>query len=505
MVESLRYNAAVLYGVGFLVAIGLAVGTVSVLGQNVSYPTMIGLLAIVLIAALVRELVVFRDPLTPAGIVAASGLLLFVLRPLTVMTTQVTSPGAKADSQDFSSSLVLAGSAALVQCLIFFCVFFVVYYAVTGIRQRADTTLTVPKFPNVKREINPALLQAAVVASSVVALGALGYIILSSGGPVVYFSGLASRSEFLSGKSFFVLGYVPVQVALVANVIYRRKAGLPIWYNWVNLFGLGTLILCGSLAGGRGPLVIGVLLPLIILKQVGPKPLRLRTIAALVVVLMVVSIFYSVIVRNSNFDQGRSLDQLTTDPVGVLLEQLTSGAETRPFDSLIRLNEAEAESQGGAFEFQNGATYAAVPAWFIPRALWEGKPSGGGNTWFTSTYVPRFYGEQKVETSLSAIGEGYGNFGLPGVALAGGVIALIASALTRGRFARKGLFGATITVSLTPILFSVLRGDAYQGGSLMIATVLIAGVIYLVASHPIRPPKDAATEKSASSKVSVLR
>jgi hypothetical protein len=210
-------------------------------------------------------------------------------------------------------------------------------------------------------------------------------------------------------------------------------------------------------------------------------------------------------VRNSNFDQGRSLDQLTTDPVGVLLEQLTSGAETRPFDSLIRLNEAEAESQGGAFEFQNGATYAAVPAWFIPRALWEGKPSGGGNTWFTSTYVPRFYGEQKVETSLSAIGEGYGNFGLPGVALAGGVIALIASALTRGRFARKGLFGATITVSLTPILFSVLRGDAYQGGSLMIATVLIAGVIYLVASHPIRPPKDAETEKSASSKVSVLR
>jgi hypothetical protein len=246
-------------------------------------------------------------------------------------------------------------------------------------------------------------------------------------------------------------------------------------------------------------------LPLIILKQVGPKPLRLRTIAVLVVAVMVMAISYSVVVRNSNFDQGRSLDQLTSDPVGVILEQLTSGAETRPFDSLIRLNEAEAESQGGAFEFQHGATYAAMPAWFVPRALWEDKPSGGGNTWFTSTYVPRFYGPEKVETSLSAIGEGYGNFGLPGVAMAGGLIALIASALTRNGFSRKGLFGATVTVSLVPLLFSILRGDAYQGGSLFIATLVITTAIYLLATHPPRPVDKSPSDQSARAKNSVLR
>jgi hypothetical protein len=502
--ESLRYSPAVLYGVGLLLAVGVAVSAASIVGQTVSYPTMIVILAAVLVAALVRELVVFRDPLTPAGIVAASGLLLFVLRPLTVMTSGVTSPGAKADSQYFSSALVLAGSAALVQCLIFFSVFFVVYYAASAYRSRSQDLPIPSSRATPPRVINPTVLQGAVLAASAIAVGALGYVILSSGGPAVYFSGLASRSEFLSGKSFFVLGYVPVQVALVANVLYRRRAGLPVWNNWVNLVGVGSLLFCGALAGGRGPLVIGVLLPLIILKQVGPKPFRLRSIAVMAVGLMVLAMSYSVIVRNANFDEGRSLEQLTSDPVGVLLEQLTSGAETRPFDSLIRLNAAE--QQGGSFDFQNGATYATAPAWFIPRALWADKPSGGGNTWFTSTYVPRFYGTERVETSLSAIGEGYGNFGLAGVALAGVAVALLASYLTRIHFARKGLFGAAVTVSLTPLLFSVLRGDAYQGGSLTVATVLICGGIYFLASRPAKEEKAVDQSGAASSGVpSVLR
>ncbi|RFA18743.1 O-antigen polysaccharide polymerase Wzy [Subtercola boreus] len=468
-------RSLLIFAAGSVAAILVSLGVVSLFNQTVSYPTMIALLAIVLLGALVRELVVFRDPLTPGAVVAITGLLLFVLRPLTIMWNRVTSPGAIADSRDFTPTLILAGSAALVECLIFFCAFFLVYYIITMARDRT----TFPDFVQEKRRrvVNSTGLQAVVIVASAIAVGALGYLVVSSGGPSAYFNGLANRSDFLSGKSFLVLGYVPVQVALVANVVHRRLAKLPVWNNWVNIVGLGSLVLCGFAAGGRGPLVVGVVLPLVLLKQLGPKPFKLRTIAALGLALVIVAISYSIVVRNANFDQGRSLNQLASDPVGVLLDQLTSGAETRPFDSLIRLNEVVA--QDGDFEFQRGATYAAVPAWFVPRAFWENKPSGGGNTWFTSNYVPRFYGTTKVETSLSAVGEAYGNFGHLGVGIAGALMAVLASALSRGRLRERGVLGLTISICLTPILFSLIRGDAYQGGSLTIATTLLATGIYL--------------------------
>lgn len=470
----MRPGTLIAFAVGGAAAIVVSLFFVSLVDQSVSYPTMIALLAVLLVGALVREMIVFRDPLTPAGIVAITGILLFVLRPLTIMSSEVTSPGARADSRYFSDELVLAGSSALVQCLIFFAAFFLIYYAVAGRREFPIDGAVVPR-----RVVDSRGLQAVVFLTTLVALGAIGYLVLSSGGVGSYFSGLANRSEFLSGKSFLALTYVPVQIALVANVMHRRAVGLPVWNNWINLVAVGSLVLCGFTAGGRGPLIVGVVLPLLLLKQLGPKPFTLRTIMTMGVGLVIVAITYSVVVRNAAFDGGRSIDELQSDPVGVMLSQLTSGAETRPFDSLIRLNEAADDE---SFEFQLGSTYATVPAWFIPRALWDDKPSGGGNTWFTSTYVPRFYGTERVETSLSAIGEGYSNFGYAGVAVAGAAFGFLAGALKRRHLARRGLLGATLTVSLTPILFSLIRGDAYQGGSLTIATVILASGIYLIVS-----------------------
>ena len=477
-------RSLVIFAVGAVVAIIVSLSAVSLLDQAISYPTMIAILAVVLVAALVRELIVYRDPLTPAAVVAITGLLLFVLRPLTIMWNRVTSPGAIADSRDFTPTLILAGSAALVECLIFFCSFFLVYYFITISRER-NLSLASVADDQQRRVVSSNGLQAVVIIASAIAVGALGYLVLTSGGPAAYFAGLANRSDFLSGKSFLVLGYVPVEVALVANVVHRRNVGLPVWRNWVNIVAVLSLAVCGVAAGGRGPLVVGVVLPLVLLKQLGPKPFRLRTIAALGLALVVVAVSYSIVVRNANFDQGRSLNQLASDPIGVVLDQLTSGAETRPFDSLIRLNEVAA--QDDSFEFQYGATYEAVPAWFVPRAVWDDKPSGGGNTWFTSTYVPRFYGQTKVETSLSAVGEAYGNFGHGGVAVAGALMAVLAAALSRSRLRSRGVLGLTISVCLTPILFSLIRGDAYQGGSLTIATTLLSVVIYLLVSKPFVP------------------
>ena len=490
MVQPMRLGAPAIVLAAMLAAMGVTAGTLALLGNEWSYPIMIALLAVVLVGVIIKETAANGDPLTPGGIAAATGLLLFVLRPLTVAQSQETSPGALADTRFFSPNLQLAVSSALVQVLIFFISFYLVYYfssareskrAGSGLSPQA--ALTSAPVPGTGRHYSARATNALVVGSSVIGLGLLVYLVMSSGGPSAYIAGLANRSNFLSGRAFIGLAYIPVQIALILNILERRRVGLYSW-NWITIAGFATLIVCAASAGGRGPLIVGVFLPFLILKQIGPNPLRFRRIAWMAGGTAVISMLYGIVIRDAAFDDGRSLDLLLRDPIGVLLDRLTSGIETRPFDVLIRLNEVVAQP---GFEYQLGATYAAVPAWFVPRQLWENKPFGGGNTWFTSTYVPRFYGENRVETSLSAIGEAFSNFGFIGIIAVGALLGLVVSLFIRSRISRRGIFGTTIAIVITPLVFSTIRGDAYQGMSTSIGSLVIISVFVWLASSKTDP------------------
>ncbi len=471
-----------------IAAVGVLAATVSIglLGGGFSYATLILILAALLVSIIVREVLVVRDVVTPAGIVAATGVLMFVLRPITVATTGVTSPGALADSRQFTPALRDAASIALTWCILFFAAFALVYYwRVAHARARLSPLAGARPAPMSEqgvrvRDVSATALQSAAVLTAFLALATTALLIQSSGGISGYFSGISNRSEFLSGRSFLVFGYVPVQVALIATVLHRRRLGLPVWRTLPVLLAVGALIVAGLAGGGRGPFIVGVALPLLMLKQVGPKPLSLRAIGAFGAVMLLFAVGYSVFVRGAQFDDGRSAAAFQSDPVGTTISQLSSGAETRPFDSLIRLSEVQAQPD---FVYQWGATYAAVPSWFVPRGLWEDKPYGGGNTWFTSTYVPRYYGAARVETSVSAVGEAFGNFGWIGVGVAGAALGVLAGAFSRERLARRSLLGATATVCLTGQLFSLVRGDLYQGGSVTIATLAVVGLVYLLVTR----------------------
>ena len=496
MVQPMRLGTPLVLLAAVLAAMGVTAGALALLGNELSYPFMIAILAVVFVGVIIKETASNGDPLTPGGIAAATGLLLFVLRPLTVASSEKTSPGAIADTRFFSPNLQLAASSALVEVLIFFIAFYLVYYFSSSREsKRADSGLSGQTFvspetaPVVARHFSARATNALVVGSSVIGLGLLVYLVISSGGPAAYIAGLANRSNFLSGRAFIGLAYIPVQIALILNILQRRRVGLNTW-NWITIAGFATLIVCAGSAGGRGPLIVGVFLPFLILKQIGPNPFRFRSIAWMAGATAVISMLYGIVIRDATFDGGRSLDLLLKDPFGVLLDRLTSGIETRPFDVLIRLNEVVAQP---GFEYQLGATYAAVPAWFVPRELWENKPFGGGNTWFTSTYVPRFYGENRVETSLSAIGEAFSNFGFVGVVAVGALLGLVVSLFIRSRISRRGILGTTVAVVITPLLFSTIRGDAYQGMSTSIASlVIICGFVWLASSKT--GPADALPE-----------
>jgi hypothetical protein len=156
----------------------------------------------------------------------------------------------------------------------------------------------------------------------------------------------------------------------------------------------------------------------------------------------------------------------------VLLERLTSGAETRPFDSLILLNEAQ---EGGRLDWQFGWTYLAVVTWFLPGSIFPWKP-GGANTWFTKEYLPGFYYPFHIETSISAIGEAYANFAWLGIVVVGALLGWAAARLST-RYRVASLLGTVLYVVLTPLFFSFVRGDSYQNLSLIAFAATIAAVM----------------------------
>lgn len=81
--------------------------------------------------------------------------------------------------------------------------------------------------------------------------------------------------------------------------------------------------------------------------------------------------------------------------------------------------------------FQYGGTYSYFAVAFIPRAIWPDKPlAGGANDFFALTYgITSEEGVKRVTFGVSLLGEGYINFGIPGVvfimALQGAILILL--------------------------------------------------------------------------------
>jgi hypothetical protein len=186
------------------------------------------------------------------------------------------------------------------------------------------------------------------------------------------------------------------------------------------------------------------------------------------VLLLVGAMLMSLLLRDNSYDGGATLTELSSDPLGVLTDRLLSGAETRPFDSLVLLNEM---SSLGMVPLLSGRTYLSVPTWFLPGSIFPWK-DGGANTWFTREFIPRFYYPDHIETSISAIGEAYSNFRFVGIVIAGCAVGVLGALLSRAAISRRPM-GIALFCLITPLIFSLVRGDSFQN----IPIVLIIGCI----------------------------
>jgi hypothetical protein len=226
-----------------------------------------------------------------------------------------------------------------------------------------------------------------------------------------------------------------------------------------------------------------VLIPLILMRQFGKRPISSGAILLIGVAALAASMVMSVLLRDNVYDGGQAIQSLGDDPLGFMLDRLTSGMETRPFDSLIVLNEAHLS---GGLQWQLGITYLAVGTWFLPSSLAPWK-SGGGNAWFTETYLPRFYFPDHIETSISAIGEAFANFGWLGIAVMAAALCWVATRAVHLP-APGDVRGALLYVLLTPFFFSFVRGDAYQNLPVMALIAVLAAAFVRIGRAPTRAP-----------------
>jgi hypothetical protein len=431
-------------------------------------------------------------PLTPMGVLALGGLLLFVLRPLSVHGTGLTTAGALAQTRTFRGITEQAGAQALVQVAVFYLLLGLVYLLAIAYKDRHPRPAAMTWVPtDVQARRTGWILAAALV----VALGSTALLLVTSGGIAAHFSGVSYRGAFLEGRYYLTLGYVPLTVALTLYVIARRNHTGRHGWNLIAVTAAAALLATAFTTGGRGPLLLGAVLPLLMLKQVGPRPFRTPALVVIGVGMMAGAMVMSLVFRENVYTGGAVMLALTENPVQVLLDRLTSGQETRPFDSLIVLNEADLT---GRLDWQLGWTYLAVVTWFLPGRLVPWK-EGGANTWFTREFIPDFYYPFRIETSISAIGESYANFSWPGILVAGALVGWAAAALSIRRTGAT-LQGQVLYVVLTPLFFSFVRGDAYQNISLIATVAALTAVMVKIVQDTSRhqQPRRASRPRTAA-------
>ncbi|MBK8460501.1 MAG: hypothetical protein IPL43_10265 [Micropruina sp.] len=309
----------------------------------------------------------------------------------------MTTAGAFADTRAFLGESVTAGATALWQVILF--------YGFAGIALFArHSSAMLKESIAVAESVIFSVVRARTLlyASLALSCAVTVFLVASSGGLSDHLSGVSLRSSFLAGRYFLTLGYIPLAVALCLYVLVRRYHASDVEWDSHAWFAAVLLVVIAFLTGGRGPLVLGVLFPLLLLNQSSSRRFKGPALVAIGFAVLVSSMLMSILLRDNAYDSGQSVTLLQRDPVGVLLDRLTMGVETRPFDSLILLNEVD---QSDNLELLLGASYLTVPSWFIPGSLMPGK-IGGANAWFTSNYLPRFYYPDRIETSISAIGKG---------------------------------------------------------------------------------------------------
>jgi hypothetical protein len=416
-----------------------------------------------------------RNVLSPMIVVAGLFALLYVAKPLYVLDQGTISAGTRADAIVVTGAWEAALSQAVAAVVVTFCAVSTAFQVVVARGRPVRRTRTRVRVLDEER------YRLAAVAVILVDVLAFAVLVRSAGGLGAYVDGLALRSQSLAGLSFLTLAIVPLNLLLLIGLTARLRgdAGAPSRPLLATL----AVLAVGSafLTGGRAALLTGLLLPVLVVVHYAHRRIGPAMAAAMAFLGVLVLVVLGALLRDSQFSRvaGQGPLGLVRPRMSNLHESLVGGVEAIPFDSLVRLIGARRFDD---LAWQGGDTYRAILTWPVPRMVWSDKPAGGGNTWFTQTYVPRFYGDAKVESSVSFIGESYANFGWVGVVL-GSVLFGILIGLVHTRLGGSaGAFSLPLYAVLLGFMLPAFRGDAYHNVTSVLFAVAVWSGLRLVLS-----------------------
>lgn len=282
---------------------------------------------------------------------------------------------------------------------------------------------------------------------------------------------LVDRS--ISGQgAIYALAYGASAGIMVALVLAEQR--FLVSRAGFTLFGialLAAIAIYGLVLGGRSE-VITLILGATAIVAVRVRPPRVRTLILAALTLAVLASLYRAAVREPYYNSA-----LSSDPAVALIQALQdpfravlSGPDISAFDKLQIL------SSEWRREPVLGSTLVAAATMYIPRAWFPDKPLSG-NLFFSEQMFPERYAQGAAVEGVSLFGEGYINFGLVGIPLAGLLLGVIVGApalvATRGPLL---LLTYALTVGRIP---GLVRGDLAYGLSGM--AILLALALPLIA------------------------
>jgi hypothetical protein len=479
--------AAAIVSLLAIALVGWAAGSVAI--ENPAALLWIFLTLVLCCGAIAISAARERDPLSPLVVVPVAFIILYVFRPLYILGAGSWGPTTVREARGVTPDVIASmAHASRLVCLA------VAMFVVGYLLQRAKHPLRREQWRDarerVRRSIGPLSFKGEAAAvllalTLVLAVYAYGSLIAEAGGLSAYVSQLSVRSGFFFGRSYLTTVALPLKVvvlSILAVVLLRGR--LEPRLRMVAIALLLIVVFGDFLTGGRAAMLTGTLLPAVLLVHYLRRPLRPAAVLGLVLVALLMFIVVRVITRDAVYAgaEGRGTVALIQDAVLNVPKTTVGGQDAIPYDSLLILIEADAR---GA-PLQWGSTYLPIFTYPIPRAVWPEKPLGGGNAWFTQKYFPNFYGSEKIETSISLIGESLVNFGIAGVALVMLAFGFGLSWLYARFITRAGIIGAVAYAVSFGYAITLVRGDAFHSVTSLVLTLVLLWITAAVCTGSTR-------------------
>jgi oligosaccharide repeat unit polymerase len=355
----------------------------------------LGVNAVVAVCAVLARQERRVDPFEPVYFVTLLFLVLFVVRPLQLIGDSEVRPRFLPDDPRFFQYALLLGGLGLV-CFI------------VGYRSRAGVRVSalLPRFSN---EWQHRRVVLTVLVYTLLGIGSLWFALARSGAVGMLSSVLVGRRLLAQAGTWAIgWGVVLVHVAtLIVGAYWARTRRLGALLAASVAFSMGAVIV----VGGRETFVVDLLALLVMFHYLrrGTRRLSLGTVATMAAFACLAVLFIVVLgAARKEAVTGQDIYAVDLVSAGAIRRVLTMFmSEFGQFDwFVIVLGITPA-----VIPFQFGKTYLELAAWFVPRAIWPGKP------WPISYVVHSAVGGSSAGMPFTMIGEMYLNFHVPGIVI----------------------------------------------------------------------------------------